>query len=274
MCWIALYIVAGHRAKPSTVWLSSYPFVCCCVWFGVASRATSLWIFPFASRYTPITYPPEKLLSLRLAVSVNLSLSFSAASVGDDTSVTCCTMHKSLVEVCWSFLILQGPGTLFNASLTAVLVKYTFPYDWSWVQCLLFGAIFSATDPVAVVAVLKEVSFLRVLCPHMPLSRFSSLKAAFMTYAWCLATLHLPQMDILNTLHGQCWRHRQRSVNVLGRIVVLRKGKSRYSLYAADGHVKEAEDTGRPWSTAEWWCCLCALQAVSGKPIFFQACWD
>lgn len=38
-----------------------------------------------------------------------------------------------------------------------MLVKYTFPYNWSWVECLLFGAIFGATDPVAVVAVLKEV---------------------------------------------------------------------------------------------------------------------
>ena len=42
--------------------------------------------------------------------------------------------------------------------LTAVLVKYTFPYDWNWVESLLFGAMFSATDPVAVVAVLKEVT--------------------------------------------------------------------------------------------------------------------
>ncbi len=53
-----------------------------------------------------------------------------------------------------------GPGVLFGASLTAVLVKYTFPYSWSWVECLLFGAVFSATDPVAVVAVLKEVCLL------------------------------------------------------------------------------------------------------------------
>lgn len=49
---------------------------------------------------------------------------------------------------------------LFGAATLAVLVKYSFPYNWSWVECLLFGAVFSATDPVAVVAVLKEV--------HMP----------------------------------------------------------------------------------------------------------
>ena len=41
--------------------------------------------------------------------------------------------------------------------MLAVLVYYTFPYDWSWVECLLFGAAFSATDPVAVIAVLREV---------------------------------------------------------------------------------------------------------------------
>ena len=50
-----------------------------------------------------------------------------------------------------------GPGVLFGAIVAAILVKYTFPYDWSWVDALLFGAITAATDPVAVVAVLKEV---------------------------------------------------------------------------------------------------------------------
>lgn len=47
---------------------------------------------------------------------------------------------------------------IIGTVLTAVLVKYTFPYNWDWVESLLFGAMFSATDPVAVVAVLKEVS--------------------------------------------------------------------------------------------------------------------
>ena len=52
---------------------------------------------------------------------------------------------------------IPGPGVLVGTVLTAVLVKYTFPYEWSWTLSLLFGAMFSATDPVAVVAVLKEV---------------------------------------------------------------------------------------------------------------------
>ena len=52
---------------------------------------------------------------------------------------------------------MTGPGVLVGTALTAAAVKYTFPYGWNWVESLLFGAMFSATDPVAVVAVLKEV---------------------------------------------------------------------------------------------------------------------
>ena len=55
-----------------------------------------------------------------------------------------------------------GPGVLVGTLLTALLVKYTFPYGWTWVESLLFGAMFSATDPVAVIAVLKEVRSCRL----------------------------------------------------------------------------------------------------------------
>lgn len=55
-----------------------------------------------------------------------------------------------------SSLLLAGPGVILGAGITAALVKVSFPHEWTWGQCLLFGAMFSATDPVAVVAVLKE----------------------------------------------------------------------------------------------------------------------
>ena len=50
------------------------------------------------------------------------------------------------------------PGMILAATATAVLAKYLFPWDWGWPLCFLFGALVSATDPVAVVALLKEVS--------------------------------------------------------------------------------------------------------------------
>ncbi len=54
--------------------------------------------------------------------------------------------------------LLAVPGLIVATVLTAVLVKYVFPWDWSWPLCFMFGALISATDPVAVVALLKELS--------------------------------------------------------------------------------------------------------------------
>ncbi|KAJ8598440.1 hypothetical protein CTAYLR_006856 [Chrysophaeum taylorii] len=58
----------------------------------------------------------------------------------------------------WQILTLAGPGVIVASILTAAFVKVTFvEYDWDWPTCLMFGAITAATDPVAVVALLKEL---------------------------------------------------------------------------------------------------------------------
>ena len=54
-------------------------------------------------------------------------------------------------------LLLAGPGVLINTALTATFVHYAIPYGWDWSQCVMFGSIASATDPVAVVALLAEL---------------------------------------------------------------------------------------------------------------------
>jgi NhaP-type Na+/H+ or K+/H+ antiporter len=54
-------------------------------------------------------------------------------------------------------LWLAGPGVIFGTALMGALLKVTLPYGWGWASCLMLGAILSATDPVAVVALLKEV---------------------------------------------------------------------------------------------------------------------
>lgn len=41
------------------------------------------------------------------------------------------------------------------AALSAVMAKFVFYYGWSWMESFLFGSIVSATDPVAVVAILS-----------------------------------------------------------------------------------------------------------------------
>ncbi|MFT5719849.1 MAG: NhaP-type Na+/H+ or K+/H+ antiporter/CRP-like cAMP-binding protein [Motiliproteus sp.] len=54
--------------------------------------------------------------------------------------------------------LLALPGMLISALLTAVLVRWLLPWGWSWPLAFLFGALISATDPVAVVALLRDVS--------------------------------------------------------------------------------------------------------------------
>lgn len=54
-------------------------------------------------------------------------------------------------------MLLAWPGVVVQFLLIALCAKYVFPYNWSWPEAFLFGAMMSATDPVAVVAVLQEV---------------------------------------------------------------------------------------------------------------------
>lgn len=54
-------------------------------------------------------------------------------------------------------LLLAGPGVLISTFFLGAALKLTFPYDWSWKTSLLLGGLLSATDPVAVVALLKEL---------------------------------------------------------------------------------------------------------------------
>ncbi|KAH9620119.1 hypothetical protein KSS87_023887 [Heliosperma pusillum] len=54
-------------------------------------------------------------------------------------------------------LLLAGPGVLISTFCLGAALKLTFPYGWSWTTSLLLGGLLSATDPVAVVALLKEL---------------------------------------------------------------------------------------------------------------------
>ncbi|GFS54635.1 hypothetical protein TNCV_2749271 [Trichonephila clavipes] len=55
-------------------------------------------------------------------------------------------------------VLLALPGLVLCTILTGVFAKYVLTsYNWSWFTAFLFGSIVSATDPVAVVALLKEM---------------------------------------------------------------------------------------------------------------------
>ena len=53
-------------------------------------------------------------------------------------------------------LTLAFPGMACGAAMMACVVKLFYPV-WGWDLCLLLGTITSATDPVAVVALLREL---------------------------------------------------------------------------------------------------------------------
>lgn len=54
-------------------------------------------------------------------------------------------------------LIFAFPCVLAGTVLTALVGYYIFPYGWSFNLAMTFGSILSATDPVAVAALLEEV---------------------------------------------------------------------------------------------------------------------
>lgn len=54
-------------------------------------------------------------------------------------------------------VVLAGPGVLIGAALMGAIAKIVLPYNWGWNLAMVFGSILSATDPVAVVALLKSV---------------------------------------------------------------------------------------------------------------------
>merc|ERR1719158_350415 len=67
-------------------------------------------------------------------------------------------MNVQLARKCFSqALILACPGVLFGTCVTAAVGKYVLPYGWDWPISMVFGAILSATDPVAVVALFKSL---------------------------------------------------------------------------------------------------------------------
>ncbi|CAE7556879.1 NHX7 [Symbiodinium pilosum] len=59
--------------------------------------------------------------------------------------------------------VLAGPGVLIGTGLMFVVARYVFPYGWSDFECAAFASVLAATDPVAVVGLLKEMGASRVL---------------------------------------------------------------------------------------------------------------
>eukprot|EP00429_Kryptoperidinium_foliaceum_P053640 CAMPEP_0176094428 /NCGR_PEP_ID=MMETSP0120_2-20121206/47319_1 /TAXON_ID=160619 /ORGANISM="Kryptoperidinium foliaceum, Strain CCMP 1326" /LENGTH=888 /DNA_ID=CAMNT_0017428371 /DNA_START=190 /DNA_END=2856 /DNA_ORIENTATION=- len=60
-------------------------------------------------------------------------------------------------------LLLAGPGVVIGSFATAGFCQYCLPYGWDFPTSLMVGSILSATDPVAVVSLLKDLGASPVL---------------------------------------------------------------------------------------------------------------
>eukprot|EP00434_Breviolum_minutum_P016949 symbB.v1.2.014952.t1/scaffold1105.1/size137425/3 len=67
-------------------------------------------------------------------------------------------LNVRLVRKCFAQVFLMAcPGVLLGTFLVASVARYILPYNWSWPVSLTFGAVLSATDPVAVVALFSTL---------------------------------------------------------------------------------------------------------------------
>jgi len=57
----------------------------------------------------------------------------------------------------WASLLLAFPGAVLALMSAALVVYYCFDYGWSWSESLLLGSILAATDPVAVVSLMRDL---------------------------------------------------------------------------------------------------------------------
>jgi NhaP-type Na+/H+ or K+/H+ antiporter len=93
-------------------------------------------------------------------------------------------------------LIFAFPMVLAGTVLTALTAFYVFPYDWSFNLCMTFGSILSATDPVAVSALL-EVTGAPVRL-KMPIAGESLLNdGAAIVFFTIFSNLYLTELDML-----------------------------------------------------------------------------
>eukprot|EP00441_Pelagodinium_beii_P018078 CAMPEP_0197658826 /NCGR_PEP_ID=MMETSP1338-20131121/45465_1 /TAXON_ID=43686 ORGANISM="Pelagodinium beii, Strain RCC1491" /NCGR_SAMPLE_ID=MMETSP1338 /ASSEMBLY_ACC=CAM_ASM_000754 /LENGTH=987 /DNA_ID=CAMNT_0043235485 /DNA_START=82 /DNA_END=3045 /DNA_ORIENTATION=- len=57
----------------------------------------------------------------------------------------------------WQCLLLAGPGVILGAGSTGLFLHYALPWGWNLSTSFTVGSILAATDPVAVVGLLKQL---------------------------------------------------------------------------------------------------------------------
>lgn len=90
-------------------------------------------------------------------------------------------------------LLLAGPGVLINVTFISLFCFYAFPYDWNWAECITFASIVSATDPVAVVALLRDLGASKRLATLIEGESLLNDGSAFVLFAIVLEFVMSPE---------------------------------------------------------------------------------
>jgi len=89
-------------------------------------------------------------------------------------------------------VMLAGPGMILQILLIAVWAMYIFPYGWGFTESLLFGSILSATDPVAVIGLMKELALLSDLRVLIEAESLMNDGTAIVVFELCILMLLEP----------------------------------------------------------------------------------
>jgi sodium/hydrogen exchanger 10/11 len=89
-------------------------------------------------------------------------------------------------------MVLAFPGMVLQILMVAGFAMYCFPYGWGFGESMLFGSILSATDPVAVIALMKELALLGDLRVLIEAESLLNDGSAIVAYELCHIVLVHP----------------------------------------------------------------------------------
>ena len=82
----------------------------------------------------------------------------------------------------WAALMLAFPGALIALFFVALFARYVFDWGWNWSEALMLGAILSATDPVAVVGLMRQLGSSHALATLIEAESLLNDGSAFVVY--------------------------------------------------------------------------------------------
>lgn len=123
-----------------------FPYTPLLIAFGILFGSTNFWGYITEGHSIVVEINPHGILLILLPILIFESSYNAHLSV----------LRFNFIQV----FLLAGPGVVITALLLAVALKPILGYtdaDLSWSEALILGFILGTTDPVAVVALLKEL---------------------------------------------------------------------------------------------------------------------